>query len=88
MVRQGRQKAFSDRAFWRRRPEALHSWVWYCKRPLRVFYLQAEFNAIISRERIATLALTEAATLFLHSNFIVTPQNFDLPEWKLALERL
>lgn len=44
------------------------------KRPLRVFYLQAEVQYHYLRERIQRLAFTEAATLFLNANFIVTPQ--------------
>ncbi|MGD9650024.1 MAG: AAA family ATPase [Dongiaceae bacterium] len=45
-----------------------------CKRPLRVFYLQAEVQYHYLRERVQRLAFTEAATLFLNSNFVVTPQ--------------
>lgn len=45
-----------------------------CKRPLRVFYLQAEVQYHYLRERVQRLALSNAATLFLNSNFIVTPQ--------------
>lgn len=45
-----------------------------CKRPLRIFYLQAEVQYHYLRERVQRLALSDAATLFLDQNFIVTPQ--------------
>lgn len=45
-----------------------------CKRPLRIFYLQAEVQYHYLRERVQRLALKDAATLFLDQNFIVTPQ--------------
>lgn len=44
------------------------------KRPLRIFYLQAEVQYHYLRERVQRLALSDAATLFLDQNFIVTPQ--------------
>lgn len=45
-----------------------------CKRPLKIFYLQAEVQYHYLRERVQRLALSDAATLFLDQNFIVTPQ--------------
>lgn len=45
-----------------------------CARPLRVFYLQAEVQYHYLRERVQRLAMSDAATLFLDQNFIVTPQ--------------
>jgi putative DNA primase/helicase len=45
-----------------------------CARPLRVFYLQAEVQYHYLRERVQRLAISDAATLFLDQNFIVTPQ--------------
>jgi putative DNA primase/helicase len=45
-----------------------------CKRPLRIFYLQAEVQYHYLRERVQRLAVSDAATLFLDQNFIVTPQ--------------
>lgn len=45
-----------------------------CARPLRVFYLQAEVQYHYLRERVQRLALSDAVTLFLDQNFIVTPQ--------------
>ncbi len=45
-----------------------------CARPLRVFYLQAEVQYHYLRERVQRLAMSDAATLFLDQNFIITPQ--------------
>lgn len=45
-----------------------------CTRPLRIFYLQAEVQYHYLRERVQRLAMSDAATLFLDQNFIVTPQ--------------
>jgi RecA-family ATPase len=36
-----------------------------CKRPLRIFYLQAEVQYHYLRERMQRVALSDAATLFL-----------------------
>ncbi|MBL8641914.1 MAG: AAA family ATPase [Alphaproteobacteria bacterium] len=43
-------------------------------RPLRIFYLQAEVQYHYLRERVQRLAMSDAATLFLDQNFILTPQ--------------